>query len=144
MQNQIDQDTMGMEISMSYVMTDWWRLHGAYSYLKIDDNDEASLPFSAGEDSPEHQLSFRSSMNVTESTEFDFWLRYVDELQIQNVDSYVTLDARLNWSISDTWQINLAGRNLLDSGHIKFREEFGSNQAVEVQREFVAEIRMQF
>ena len=144
MQNQIDQDTMGMEISMSYVMTDWWRLHGAYSYLKIDNNNEPSLPFSAGEDSPEHQLSLRSSMNVTESTEFDFWLRYIDELQIQSVDSYVTLDARLNWAISDTWQINLAGRNLLDSGHLEFREEFGSNQAVEVQREFIAEIRMQF
>jgi len=144
MTNQIDQDTKGMEISMSYGIRDWWRINGAYSYLKIDGADDIVLPVSAGEDSPEHQLSLRSSMNIYSSTEFDLWLRYVDELQIQQVDSYVTLDARLNWGISDAWQVSLAGRNLLGSSHLEFREEFGLNQAVEIEREFIAEIRLQF
>lgn len=144
MMNQIDQDTKGMEISMSFRIRDWWRIHGAYSYLKIDGNDQINLPVNAGEDSPEHQLSLRSSMNINSSAEFDFWMRYVDELQIQNVDSYVTLDARANWEISDTWQVSLTGRNLLDSSHLEFREEFGLNQTVEIPREFLAEIRWQF
>jgi iron complex outermembrane receptor protein len=71
-------------------------------------------------------------------------MRYVDELQIQKVDSYVTLDARLNWAISNAWQASLAGRNLLDSSHLEFREEFGQNQAVEIEREFIAELRWKF
>jgi iron complex outermembrane receptor protein len=144
MTNQIDLDTKGMEISMSYEIRDWWRMYGAYSYLKIEGGDQVALPVSAGEDSPEHQLSLRSSMNINASTELDFWMRYVDELQIQKVDSYVTLDARLNWAISNAWQVSLAGRNLLDSSHLEFREEFGLNQAVEIEREFIAEIRLQF
>jgi iron complex outermembrane receptor protein len=133
-----------MEISLTYGIQEWWRIYGAYSYLKIDDSNQNALPMSAGEDSPEHQLSVRSSMNLYSSTEFDLWMRYVDELQIQNVDSYVTLDARLNWAISNAWQISLAGRNLLDSSHLEFREEFGQNQAVEIEREFIAELRLNF
>lgn len=144
MMNQIDQDTKGMEISMTYGINDWWRIHGAYSYLKIDGSDPNNLAVNAGEDSPEHQLSVRSSMNINRATDFDIWMRYVDELKIQNVDSYVTLDARLNWSISDAWQVSFAGRNLLDSSHLEFREEFGLNQAVEIEREFIAELRWQF
>lgn len=144
MMNQLDQDTKGMEISTSFGILDWWRIHGAYSYLKIDGSDPNTLSVNAGEDSPEHQLSVRSSMNLTSSTEFDFWMRYVDDLQIQNVDSYVTLDARVNWAISDAWQVSFAGRNLLDSSHLEFREEFGQNQTVEIPREFIAELRWQF
>lgn len=144
MMNQLDQDTKGMEIGMSFGIRDWWRIHGAYSYLKIDGSDPNTLSVNAGEDSPEHQLSVRSSMNFTSSTEFDFWMRYVDDLQIQNVDSYVTLDARVNWAISDAWQVSFAGRNLLDSSHLEFREEFGQNQTVEIPREFIAELRWQF
>ena len=144
MMNQIDQDTKGMEISMTYGINDWWRIHGAYSYLKIDGSDQSNLAVNAGEDSPEHQLSVRSSMNINRATDFDLWMRYVDELKIQNVDSYVTLDARLNWSISDAWQVSFAGRNLLESSHLEFREEFGLNQVVEIEREFIAELRWQF
>ena len=83
-------------------------------------------------------------MNINGATEFDFWMRYVDDLQIQNVDSYVTLDARVNWAISDAWQVSFVGRNLLDSSHLEFREEFGQNQAVEIPREFIAELQWQF
>jgi len=50
----------------------------------------------------------------------------------------------LTWRISDAWQVSFAGRNLLDSSHLEFREEFGLNQAVEIEREFIAELRWQF
>jgi len=78
MMNQIDQDTKGMEISMTYGINDWWRIHGAYSYLKIDGSDPNNLAVNAGEDSPEHQLSVRSSMNINRATDFDIWMLYVD------------------------------------------------------------------
>jgi iron complex outermembrane receptor protein len=142
--NQAKQDTKGLEIAMNYSPLNWWRISAAYSYLKIDGDDFSSLPLSAGEDSPEHQLSLRSNMNVTRNTQVDLWFRYVDELQIQQVDSYITLDGRLAWAITDAVEVSVIGRNLLESSHLEFREEFGVNQAVQVEREALAELRLKF
>jgi len=142
--NQGRQDSKGFELAMSWVPTEWWRLYGAYTYLKIDGDDFSNLPMSFGEDAPEHQLSLRSNMSVTSAGNLDLWLRYVDALEIQQVPSYVTLDARLAWQVTNGFQVALIGRNLLESSHLEFREEFGSNASVEVQREALAELVWQF
>jgi iron complex outermembrane receptor protein len=138
------QDTKGLELAISYVALDWWRMHLAYSYLKLDGDDFSNAPDSAGEDSPEHQLSLRSNMNIGKNIDLDVWMRYIDELKIQMVDSYVTLDARLAWRVTDAIRVSLIGRNLLESDHLEFQEEFGSNQAVEIPREALAELTWQF
>jgi len=142
--NQGRQDTRGVELALSYVPLDWWQLYAGYTYLKIEGDDFSTLPMSFGEDAPEHQLSLRSNMSITRAGQLDLWLRYVDELKIQQVASYVTLDARLAWQITSAIQVALIGRNLLESSHLEFREEFGSNATVEVQREAIAELTVQF
>ncbi len=83
-------------------------------------------------------------MSVASAGSLDLWLRYVDELEIQQVPSYVTLDARFAWQVTKMFRIALIGRNLLESSHLEFREEFGSNLTVEVQREALAELVWQF
>ena len=142
--NQGRQDTKGFELALSYIPRDWWQLYAAYTYLRIDGDDFSNLPLSFGEDAPEHQLSLRSNMNITKRGNLDLWLRYVDELPIQRVPDYVTLDARFAWQVMHGLQVALVGRNLLESSHLEFREEFGSNASVEVQREALAEIVWQF
>ncbi len=138
------QDTKGLELAMSYSPKDWWQLHAAYTYLHIDGDDFSSLPLSFGEDAPKHQISLRSNVSVASAGSLDLWLRYVDELEIQQVPSYVTLDARFAWQVTKMFRIALIGRNLLESSHLEFREEFGSNLTVEVQREALAELVWQF
>ena len=142
--NQADQNTKGIEIAATYSATEWWRIYGAYSFLKIDGDGPGSQPFSAGEDSPEHQFSIRSNMNIGNTLKLDIWARYIDELKIQGVDSYVGLDTRIAWQALPTLELSLAGRNLLESSHLEFQEEFGSNVAVEIDRDFIAELIWQF
>jgi len=142
--NQGRQDNQGIELALSYIPADWWRLYAAYTYLKIDGDDFSDLPMSFGEDAPKNQLSLRSNMNITTAGNLDLWLRYVDELQIQHVPSYVTLDARLAWQVTNALEVALIGRNLLESSHLEFREEFGTNAAVEIPREAFAELVWQF
>ena len=141
--NHGQQDTRGLELAVSYLPTDWWRMYAAYTYLDLDDNDN-NLPLSFGEDAPRHQVSVRSNMNVTTSGNLDLWFRYVDELPVQEVPRYFTLDARFSWQISRNLAAALIGRNLLESAHLEFREEFGSNASVEIQREALAELTWQF
>lgn len=140
--NQQDQNTYGLELALVYQAMEWWRLDGAYTFLKTD--DLAPLPSSVGQDSPEHQLSIRSTMDLGDNTDFDLWLRYIDDLDSQGVDSYTALDMRLSYTPVPSVRLSIVGRNLIDSGHIEFVEEFGINQAVEIPREGYLEIQFQF
>ena len=99
---------------------------------------------SVGADSPEHQFSLRSSWNLTDSTEFDLWLRYVDDLEGQNIPSYVTMDARYMWSPIDALELGIVGRNLLEDEHAEFVEEFGASMPAEVPREVYLEMVWHF
>jgi iron complex outermembrane receptor protein len=140
--NRATQDNWGAELSVTYLALEWWRLDGAYSYLNVD--DPPVLPFSVGEDSPEHQFSLRSAMQVTDSLDFDLWLRYVDELEKQGVSSYTVLDSRLSYLATPSLRLSVVGRNLLESEHEEFREEFGLNERTQVPREAYVEIQWQF
>jgi iron complex outermembrane receptor protein len=143
--NQAHQDTSGIEIAATYNASEWWRLYGAYSYLNISgDGPDTTDPASVGEDSPEHQLSIRSNMSIGNTINVDIWARYVDELKIQQVDSYVGLDVRLAWEALPSLELSLVGRNLLESSHLEFREESGSNIPVEIDRELTMELLWQF
>jgi outer membrane receptor for monomeric catechols len=119
-------------------------MYAAYTFLKMGGDTDSTEPNSAGEDSPENQLSLRSNMSLGNSSMLDLWLRYVGELEKQQVDAYVALDARLAWQATDSIRLSLIGRNLLDSSHLEFHEEFGSNQAIEIKREALAELVWQF
>ena len=143
--NQAHQDTKGIEIAATYNATEWWRIYGAYSYLHISGDGPSSADTeSIGEDSPDHQLSLRSNMNIGDTMHLDIWARYIDELKIQQVDSYIGLDIRLAWKALPSLELSLTGRNLIESSHLEFREESGSNLAVEIDRELIAELLWQF
>ena len=137
-----EQDAYGLELAVSFRALDWWRLDGAYSYLKID--DPVVLPFPVGEDNPEHQVSLRSAMDITESTSLDLWLRYVDELEDQGVDSYTTVNVRLSYLPIPSLRLTLEGRNLLESGHTELIEETAVNPGIEIPREGYVRIQWQF
>jgi len=142
--NQARQDTTGIEVAATYNATDWWRIYGAYSYLNISGDAPGAQPDSAGEDSPEHQFSLRSNMNIGDTMNLDVWARYIDELEIQQIDSYVGLDIRLAWQALPSLELSLVGRNLLESSHLEFHEESGANIAVEIDRELIAELLWRF
>jgi iron complex outermembrane receptor protein len=140
--NTHEQNNYGLELALSYKALEWWRLDWAYSYLHT--GDPVVLPFSVGQDSPEHQLSFRSAMDVTQTVSLDLWFRYVDELKAQGIDNYTTMDARLSFLPIPSLRLTIEGRNLLESGHTEFIEEFGLNQGVEIPREGYVQIQWQF
>ena len=68
-------------------------------------------------DDPEHQVFLRSSVDVTDTVEFDAMLRWVDSLPDPEVPEYTALDLRLGWRVSETVELSLVGRNLLDPQH---------------------------
>jgi len=81
---------------------DRWILRPSYSFLDI-----RLQPTAGGTDmfdaqrlegqSPRHQFSLRSSLDLSQKWEADFWMRYVDELSSIGTSAYLTADARLAW-----------------------------------------------
>jgi iron complex outermembrane receptor protein len=124
-------------------ITDWkpwdaWRLQMAYSFLQIalhlDEGSGDTMAEDAEGESPEHQLSLRSSWDLLPNLDFDLWLRYVDNLPSLGIESYVTLDTRIAWRPNKNWELSIVGQNLLDAQHKEFKPEFGKVLTTEVQR----------
>jgi len=125
--NDLDGASYGVEVAADWRLLTWWRLQAAYTFLQLHldskgESIEAESEILEGT-SPEHQFSLRSSMDLPKKVKLDLWLRYVDALPDLEVDSYVTLDARLAWQPLENLELSLVGQNLLDGQHLEYRPE---------------------
>ena len=67
-QNNLEGETYGVELSASYRLFDWWRLHGGYDFLSEDihvKSGKTDFNNALNETAdPEHKFSIRSSMDL--------------------------------------------------------------------------------
>jgi iron complex outermembrane recepter protein len=122
--NGVAGDTYGVELAANYVVTDNWQLRGGYTWLRKDlrvkpgsgDLNNAG----AESNDPEHQFLVQSLLSLPHDLQVDTVLRYVDTLSTPPVDSYIELNARIAWQITDHFELSLVGQNLLDNRHPEF------------------------
>ncbi len=127
--NAMDGETYGVEVAAKWQISEWWRLYGAYSFLRMTLHNGGSSEAVEGQ-SPRNQVHLQSSWNLGRSVEFDLFGRYVDQLSGFNpggaggvsdtVDAYVSLDARLAWRPRKNLMLEVVGQNLLDHHHPEF------------------------
>ncbi|MBK8509929.1 MAG: TonB-dependent receptor [Candidatus Competibacter sp.] len=141
--NKLHGRTHGMELAADFRLRDNWRLQGAYSYVSMnlkadaDSTDQGGAQIETG-GSPQNQWTLRSEMNLRDDLELDLWLRYVDDIPTFAIDSYLTVDARLGWKLGKRFALSLAGRNLLDSPRLEYKEVAGFSalpRRAQVERE---------
>jgi iron complex outermembrane receptor protein len=129
--------TYGLETEASYQVSDAWRLRAGYTYLELNvERTPGTTDFSGVRqegDSPQHQSFIRSSLSLTEKLALDLSTRYVGNLPNQRVPAYATGDARLGWQLTDRFELELVGRDLLDPQHPEFG---GPSNRREIQRSF--------
>lgn len=146
--NKLDARAYGAELAVDWRPLDWWRIQGAYTWLKIllkkKDNSNDTFGLRASGDIPLNQVSLRSSTDLPGKVGLDFWLRYVDSLPIQGVASYLTIDARLAWKPVKDLELSLVGQNLLDSPHTEFLPEFVNTIQTQVERSVYGKITWLF
>ena len=143
--NDAESDSRGIEVALSRQLAERWRLHAAYTWYDFDSASVTEdIEFAVAEDSPSHQLSVRSSLDLPRGVEFDLWLRYVDELEIQGVEDYTAVDLRLTWAPSDRLAFAAAGRNLLAGRHLEFVSELGDIVPVRIEPEGYVEMTWSF
>ncbi len=139
------QDTMGVELFVSKQISERWRLQGGYTYFRYADvnlNLTDALEFP--EDSPDHQVSLRSSTDINENFELDVMFRWVDELESQQIDAYSAVDVRAAWTPVPGLSIAAVGRNLFADDHVEFTSELADLVPVYIEPEAFVEVRWGF
>jgi len=126
----------GGELSLSWQWTDWLDVQAFYNYLQLDvdrkaGSADARTPANLEGSSPENQVGLRLSAQPRPTLDLDAFLRYVDQLPAQDVDSYVELRLRIGWRLLPDLELALVGDNLLDRSH----PEIGANPATRAELE---------
>lgn len=122
--NTIGADSYGLELAVDWQPLSNWRLQANTSLFKIRARD--ALPGASGGEflgaAPSHQVSLRSSLDITPHWQWDVWLRHVAKLDgstpgFDAVPAYTSLDMRVAWKPQPKLEISLVGQNLLDAAH---------------------------
>ncbi|MDY6971150.1 MAG: TonB-dependent receptor [Thermodesulfobacteriota bacterium] len=146
--NKMDGDTYGVELVAAWQVSEWWCIRSTYTFLKMQlhmDRDSLDTSSEGAEgESPDHQFSLQSSMDLPGHLEFDVWCQYTDNLPTMEVGSYVSLDARLAWRPLEDFELSIVGQNLLDSHHPEFLPEFLDISPTEVERSLYGKITWHF
>ena len=127
----------GIEWTANYQVTDRWRLYGSYSFLNVNIiTADGSIARNEHAD-PVHQANLWLAGELREDVQLDVMLRYVDAIFVTGVaiPSYVEMDIRLGWQASDSLELAIIGRNLLDDHHPEFLGEvFTGDIGTEIER----------
>jgi len=146
--NKMSGHTYGLETAVSWRPFDWWLIKGSHTWLRMFldmDGDSTDTISESDEDgNPTHQFSLQSSMNPTSGVELDTVFRYVDDVPSLNVDSYVELDVRIGWQCTESLELSLVGRNLLDGHHPEYASEIVEYVPSEVERSVYAKATWRF
>jgi iron complex outermembrane recepter protein len=133
-QNNLEGDAYGAELTTSYQMLEWWRLHFGYDLLRENIHVKPGATDATGATNetadPQQQVFLRSGMDLPRSVTLDAALRWVDTVHINNgptggpvvgtVPSYFGLDSRLAWHIRPKLELSLVGQNLLHEYHVEY------------------------
>jgi iron complex outermembrane receptor protein len=151
-QNNLQGETYGIEVSADYQMLDWWRWHAGYDYLQEHIHvapGQVDFTNALNETAdPENQVFLRSSMDLPQNIEFDMGGRFIDSLRINNgptaatVPGYFEIDARLAWHPTKDLEISVVGQNLLHDQHAEYG--FPDDTQVQIERSVYGKISWHF
>ncbi len=141
-------ETHGLEILADWTPVERFQLQMWYAYVDMQIRARPGFDPSAGEgnegQTPNHQASLRSTWDVGNHLELDAWLRYTGDLPSHPVPSYLELDLHVGWQLSDSLELSLVGRNLLNDRHAEFTNLVVPGEPSEIERSVHAKVTWNF
>ena len=144
-QNNLEGDTYGLELSATYQILDWWRLHAGYDLLRENIHVKPGQVDATGATNetadPRGQSALRSSMDLPRNLQLDAAVRWVDALHINNgptggpvvgiVPAYFEFDTRIAWHATKKLELSIVGQNLLHDHHPEYGYPSPSREEIE-------------
>lgn len=124
------------------------RIRTTYSYMKLILTPDEGIENMRAEDAegevPRHQWSIQAFVDFPCHLELDGMLRFVDELPVSQIDSYLTADIRLGWNPSNRAMISIMGQNLIRNNYIEFKEQYTPFYSTLVVRKILGRVSFYF
>lgn len=129
--NNMEGEVYGVEISADWQAARRWRLSAAYSFLemglRLDGNSQDTTSVVQEDRSPHHQAHLRSHVDLPHQLELDTEFYYVDRLSGTDIPSYVRVDVRLGWRPRDDLEVSVSWQDILDERHPEYGVVEGVN-----------------
>ncbi|MDB5141457.1 MAG: TonB-dependent receptor [Mucilaginibacter sp.] len=126
-QNGLEGNSQGVELSGLYQATDSWRLRGGYAFFHKNIRDKPGHSFDVtyeGVD-PQHQAVLQSMLDLSKHFQLDLTGRYVSGRPLSViagvpvVNAYSNLDVRLAWHQGKV-ELSVVGQDILNPSHVEF------------------------
>lgn len=138
--NKMSGGTYGVEPFVDWRVLPRWKLFGSYSFLqmKIHKNADSFDPTAdiPNGESPEHQVYFRSSIDLPKHIEQDLIVRHVNQLPGLAVQGYSSLDGGVRWKPMANVELSFYGENWTNNRHTEFVPDFINTLPTVVGRSF--------
>lgn len=132
--NLLNAESTGAELTVMYQPSPNLFMKGSYRYLDLEFfRDAGSRDLSNGRaegNDPRHLGILQFHAALTPRWELDAYLRFASSLPNPETEGYEALDLRLGWHVTDSWEISLVARNLLDDLHREMRTPNSLNEQV--------------
>lgn len=145
--NLSDSEHYGFELNTEVKMSDCWRLRATYSFLQIQTHTSPSSAFGQATNeiqSPHNIATLHALWDIGRWTHFDIIGRYMDNVPGQNASNFFVVDTSVIAHLTDSLDLTVVGRNLLDAEHPEFATDLSSGLVpTEVQRGVFAYLTFQ-
>ncbi|HEY2930931.1 MAG TPA: TonB-dependent receptor [Acidobacteriota bacterium] len=136
LRNLVEGKSYGAEISSDWLANSRLKFNINYSFLVIDLKNrpggaDPNTARSTEGNSPRHQVSARSLVNLPHNLELDMAFRHISALPSSKIDGYSTVDLRFGWRAAAFLELSVVGKDLLQPRHGEFGGGVGGLTEVE-------------
>jgi iron complex outermembrane receptor protein len=122
--NGVKGNSYGGELSATWQVYKSWQLRGGYTVfdkkMSVKSNSMDLNKGSAEANDPGYQFLIQSMVDFSRKIEWGTIIRYIGKLSKPQVKAYAGLDVRIGWKITNVFEVNLVGQNLLYDQHLEF------------------------
>ncbi|MBU1233158.1 MAG: TonB-dependent receptor [Proteobacteria bacterium] len=146
--NGMDGETYGAEISCRWSIANWWRLTGGFTWfqfnaLNMGDSQEARQGFEEDQNA-NFLFSLVSYIDLPGNFELNTTLYGVDSLDELKIDSYLRLDINVAWHPTEDMTISAGGHNLFNDSHQEFNDTMDGILASNIPQTFYTKLTLTF
>jgi iron complex outermembrane receptor protein len=122
--NTINATTAGGTVAFNYEPFSWIRSAGSVTFfhkdISLDPNSRDISNASGAGNDPDYYWNLQFMFDPIKNVQADVIFRASDELPTPIVPGYVTMDLRLGWYATESIELSITGRNLLQPSHPEF------------------------
>lgn len=142
--------TFGTEFFVNWNVSHRWKLSPGFSAIRMKLTSDALGTLSqivpVIDNTPEHQIQVRSSMDLTPRLAWDASVGYAAALRDEGLGptpGYTRVDTRLGWKVGEFIEISLVGQNLLTPRHAEFPDVYPVHHT-QVERSIFGKVTWRF